>query len=361
MKHIQRAISFLKKHVINDDESEIIIDIQTNYPNQYVVVPVNNNVPQPIPEVIPVAQTYISNPITKPIQETMPSIKKQRIFQTISSPEKISNERQYEPSILYRNNPDVCYYKITNKKETHHGYVYHDGLNILNEPFNEADNCGPGGFYFTTKQYIYKFFKWGIYVREISLPIDDPDLKVHWDKTKCKFRTNKIILGKKYSLFNPKIYKKFGYSIIDNKYILAHASALGYIKFLNWWKRDGIALKYSSRAMDLASKYGQIAVLNWWRRSGFRLEFSHKAMDVASKHGNIAVLNWWILNFPKKKLKYSINAIIYAANDIVRIRWIQSKLPFRIPISERAKLLSQKVMLKNLNIKYYYDTLKIIY
>jgi len=193
------------------------------------------------------------------------------------------------------------------------------------------------------------------------LPIDDPDLKVHWDQTKCKFRANKIILGKKYSLFNPKTYKKFGCSITDNKYILSHASALGHIKFLNWWKCHGIALKYSRRAIDLASKYGQIETLHWWRMSGYRFKFSHKAMDPASKHRHIVVLNWWISYVPKKMLKYSINAIIYAANDMIRIWWTRSKLPFRIPISDRAKLLSQKVMLKNLNIKYYYDTLKIIY
>ena len=29
------------------------------------------------------------------------------------------------------------YYKITNENENHHGYQYKDGLNVLEEPFDE--------------------------------------------------------------------------------------------------------------------------------------------------------------------------------------------------------------------------------
>jgi len=167
MKPILRAISFLKKHIINDDESEIIIDVQTNYPNQYIVVPASDSIPQPTPEATIVAQTYyIPKPIITSVQETMPPIKK-RIFQTISSPEKIlvaNDQYRYEPSTLYKHNPGMRYYKITNKNETHHGYVYQNGLNILDEPFNEADNCGPGGLYFTAKQYIYLNFLNGAFM-----------------------------------------------------------------------------------------------------------------------------------------------------------------------------------------------------
>lgn len=38
------------------------------------------------------------------------------------------------------------YYKITNAKENHHGFQYHDGLNILTEPFVVTGSCVGGGF-----------------------------------------------------------------------------------------------------------------------------------------------------------------------------------------------------------------------
>ena len=43
------------------------------------------------------------------------------------------------------------YYKITNASENHHGFQYQDGLNELQEEFNDNpdDHCCAGGLYFT--------------------------------------------------------------------------------------------------------------------------------------------------------------------------------------------------------------------
>ena len=70
------------------------------------------------------------------------------------------------------------YYKITNSTENHNGYQYKDGLNILQEPFAETGSCCPGGFYFTDIDHILKFLSYGIYLREITLPINDSDFKM---------------------------------------------------------------------------------------------------------------------------------------------------------------------------------------
>lgn len=81
------------------------------------------------------------------------------------------------------------YYKITNSNENHHGFQYRDGLNILVEPFNDNPNesCCSGGFYFTDIENIFRFLWFGIYLREIELPTDDPDFKVihNGDKSRC--------------------------------------------------------------------------------------------------------------------------------------------------------------------------------
>ena len=108
------------------------------------------------------------------------------------------------------------YYKVTNAKEKHHGYQYHDGLNILTEPFNDDTNdpCG-GGFYFTSKKHISGYCRSGVNVREITLPINDPAFKmirVGADDPTIGdvWRANQINLGKKYSLYDKETHKKFG-------------------------------------------------------------------------------------------------------------------------------------------------------
>ena len=98
------------------------------------------------------------------------------------------------------------FFKITNKEENHKGYQYKDGLNVLDKPFEEEGSCVPGGLYFTDAEHIFEFLAYGIYLREISLPFDDKDLKYVKDKEN-KWRANKIILGKRYDLCDMKTFK----------------------------------------------------------------------------------------------------------------------------------------------------------
>jgi hypothetical protein len=93
------------------------------------------------------------------------------------------------------------YYKVTNKDECHNGYQYKDGLNILNEEFNDDPNasCVPGGFYFTDYKNLPQFFEYGTWIREVTIP---PDARVVLDPEGDKWRCDKIILGKKYHIVN---------------------------------------------------------------------------------------------------------------------------------------------------------------
>lgn len=129
------------------------------------------------------------------------------------------------------------YFKVTNDKEIHNGYVYKDGLNILDKPFQEIGSCVEGGLYFTTAKHIHKFYSYGIYLREITLPETDPDFKMVKDGN--KWRANKIILGAKHSLLDPETYIKFGLRI-DLDYILSKSPITINLNQLNLWKEAGL-------------------------------------------------------------------------------------------------------------------------
>lgn len=92
------------------------------------------------------------------------------------------------------------FFKITNKNENHYGYQYVTGLNVLDKPFDEG-SCMEGGLYFSFSdiEHIFEFLHYGVYLREIILPLDDPDFKCVKDLDN-KWRANKIILGKRHEL-----------------------------------------------------------------------------------------------------------------------------------------------------------------
>lgn len=113
---------------------------------------------------------------------------------------------------------ETKFYKITNKNECHNDYQYTDGLNILPDTFIENKSCGKGGFYFADVKNILKFLDFGIYLREITLPTTNPDFKMV--QVDDKYKSNMIILGKKYSLFEPETFQKLineKASLVDSK------------------------------------------------------------------------------------------------------------------------------------------------
>ena len=91
------------------------------------------------------------------------------------------------------------YYKVTNDKEIHDNLQYQTGLNVYTGKFKEESSNVPNGLYFTDKDNITFFYDYGISVREVTIPegarvVLDPYKHTQW-------RTDKIILGKKYHKF----------------------------------------------------------------------------------------------------------------------------------------------------------------
>ena len=215
------------------------------------------------------------------------------------------------------------YYKVTNEKECHYGFQYKDGLNVLIEPFLLTKQWGDlSGFYFTTIDHINQFYRYGIYLREVILPADDPELKVV--KHGIFYRANKVILGKKYSLLDITTYHDLGLDAASDSRAIDYASEHGLIDVLNKWKSSGLELKYSNRAIDLASEKGCVEVLDWWKYSELELIYSNYAIDLASEYGHIEVLNWW--KSSGLELKYSEHAIDCASayGHIEVLNWWKS-------------------------------------
>jgi hypothetical protein len=145
----------------------------------------------------------------------------------------------------------TTFFKVTNAEETHYGYSYHDGLNELNEKFQERGSCIAGGFYFTTAEHISKHFYRGIYLREVILPVQDPTFKVVCDDND-KWRANKIILGKRYSLFDPLTYKIFGLDPTENIYLTRQALEIGNADFLKSHLKNETTIIFHGKEKRLA-------------------------------------------------------------------------------------------------------------
>ena len=66
------------------------------------------------------------------------------------------------------------YFKITNRKENHHGFQYKDGLVSDIHPFNPSGCCSGGGLYFTTLEKLHMFEQFGTNIRPIVVPSGVP-------------------------------------------------------------------------------------------------------------------------------------------------------------------------------------------
>lgn len=158
------------------------------------------------------------------------------------------------------------YYKITNKNECHNGYQYKDGLNVLNEPFNDnpEDSCCPGGFYFTDYDNLLSFLDYGIWIREVKIP---EDARVIKDKSGDKWRTDKIILLNRYHIYND-FEKWFDKERFNYKDYSIYLATYFYEYFDIWWDKDKFDYYFS---FYLAANYSEYFD-KWWNPDKFNWE-----------------------------------------------------------------------------------------
>ncbi len=95
----------------------------------------------------------------------------------------------------------MVYVKLTTENCIHNGYQYKEGLNCLNEEFNNQNICCSGGLYFCRKKDICK---WIYY--------NDKNMHYIWDVELCedskivdmgdKLKTDKFILKNKRTIWD---------------------------------------------------------------------------------------------------------------------------------------------------------------
>jgi len=173
------------------------------------------------------------------------------------------------------------YYKVTNEDECHNGYQYKDGLNILEEEFNDnpEHSCVPGGFYFTDYEYLPEFLNYGIFIREVSIP---EDARVVKDPQGDKWRTDKIIFGNRYH-----IEKDFDQWFDKERFNYYFHSSLLIKRFSNyfdvWFDAKKIDWKYDSKNL---AKYCPEHFDKWfddkkfnWRDVEYLAQYCHEHFD----------------------------------------------------------------------------------
>ena len=169
------------------------------------------------------------------------------------------------------------YYKVTNENEIHHGYQYKDGLNVLKEKFNDDPwaSCVPGGFYFTDYEKLPKFLDYGIWIREITIP---EDARVIKDTDGNKWRTDKIILGKKYHINNDfdKWFDPEKFNWEDSLYLALYCSD----HFDKWFNPE----KIDRSASHYLARYCSEHFDKWFNPEKYDWNYSEYLAEYCSEH-----------------------------------------------------------------------------
>lgn len=190
-------------------------------------------------------------------------------------------------------------YKVTHKDEKHYNFQYRDGLNILDTPFNsDDDHCSPGKLYFTDSKNICKYLGFGDNLRKISLPINNPDLKI----TKClygdKYGANMLILGEKYDLNQAETYQKMISMGIDikagNDNALIVAAQRGNLEIVKLLVESGANVKSQDNfAIRLASEFGYLDIVKYLYESAANIKADgNYAIIWACKNGHLPVVEF---------------------------------------------------------------------
>lgn len=196
---------------------------------------------------------------------------------------------------------DTTWFKITNENECHHGFQYQDGLNVLKGPFNDDPNasCCAGGFYFSDITNIPKFFGYGCYLRELTLPLTDPEFKIIKDPSGDKWRANKLILGKRHDLwsidtFNMLIERGVDLSTYNN-FILQCAYLHGHFDIIILLVEKGYGVILYNEILRTASQQKHFETVKYIIEKGADIHTgSDIALRMAVVWGNLEMVKYLV-------------------------------------------------------------------
>ena len=196
--------------------------------------------------------------------------------------------------------PTGLYFKITNSAENHHNFQYVNGLNVLKDKFNDdpSESCCPGGLYFTNAENIFKFLDYGIYLREITLPTENPDFRLVADDD--KWRANMIILGERRDLSNIDTFKYLitqGANIhTSDNYALAWSARKGYLDIVRLLVNSKVDINAGEDlALVLAAQSGHLDVVQFLVEHGANIHSRNNgALRWSVVRGHLNILQYLI-------------------------------------------------------------------
>jgi hypothetical protein len=197
------------------------------------------------------------------------------------------------------------YFIITDETGNFEEHRYHDGLNILNQCFTKGKHSF-GSLFFTDVKHILKYLnsagKKSVYLREIMLPINDPDFKIVCHSSGEKWKANKIIVGKKYSLSNTKTFEYLvssGTDIHINKdHPLCWAALEGHYDIVKYIieldKRTVMRSDYED-ALICASMYGHSEIVKLLIENGADVNANNSGPIIyASEKGQLLIVKYLV-------------------------------------------------------------------
>ena len=202
------------------------------------------------------------------------------------------------------------YYKVTNERENHNGYQYHNGLNILEGEFNDnpKESCVSGRLYFTDYYHLPLFFGYGTWIREVRIP---QDATVIEDPEEDKWGTDMIILGNKYHIHDDfdKWFDPNRYNWQDSYYLAGYCSE----QFDKWfdperfnWKNSYYLAEYCSEQFD-----------KWFDPERFNWDYSDFLAKYCPEH-----FNEW---FDPKRLTSNVYEYLNSYCHKQLIDWLSDK------------------------------------
>ena len=173
--------------------------------------------------------------------------------------------------------PIEKFYKITNAEEKHEGFQYRDGLNILEEKFNDdpKSECGPGGLYFTSAKNILEYMGYGPYLRPVKLPWNNPNFK--FMKVNDQYRANMLILGERRDLYSVNTLKMLSRQGVDlrihNDELLRRAAEHGHLYAVKYLLKRGADINAENvfpgtTALASAAGSGHLHIVDFLFKNG---------------------------------------------------------------------------------------------
>ena len=195
------------------------------------------------------------------------------------------------------------YFIIINKEEVYHWFFhYEDGLNVLKEEFNDDPNqpCSTGGFYFTDAANILMFLENGFYLREITLPTNNPDFKMI--KLCDQWRANMIILGKRWELSNVDTFKYLieekgaNVHVGRNNVILRWVASGGHVDILKYLvEKNAYVNADYDLALGLSAQNGHLSVVEFLVESGANVHYENNyALRLSAKYGHSDIVKFLV-------------------------------------------------------------------